>query len=180
MSLTRAALVTAVAGELSQVLTLAGLGNTDVSGALKEPLDKVFRALGTAEASLASGAAADGAEQQAVAYAVYFALARATEALASKMDVSAGSASAKLRQQFENVRDRMKEALAIAQSYGLPVYTDGRGLAPMPFAGGISRAARETVIADIDREAPLFSSDALIVPGVDPMVDPATLAGLLP
>ena len=157
MALARADLTTTIAGELANVLTLAGLSTTDTSGNLKEPLDRVFRALAVAEADLATAAVADGAEERAVAYARYFVLVRATDALAGKMDVSAGAASAKLRQQFENVRDRMQEALIVARGYGLAIAGDGvSGIAPIPYAGGVSRSDYDAIAADADRVPPLF------------------------
>ena len=79
-----------MAGELADVLSLAGLAATDTSGALKEPLDRAFRALGVAEADLAGAAAADGDEERAIAYASYFVLSRAAGALAGRVDVSVG------------------------------------------------------------------------------------------
>lgn len=157
MSLARADLVTAVAGELADVLTLAGIAATDTSGALKEPLDRVFRALGVAEAGLASATVADGDEQRAIAYAAYFVLSRAVGALASRVDVSLGrgEANAKESQAFAHVQEQMREALAIAQGYGLTVGKSS--LAPVPYAGGISRSDYDAAEQDSDRLPPLFA-----------------------
>lgn len=124
MALTRAELRTAVAGELAQALTLAGLANTDTSGALKEPLDRVFRQLGVAQANLASASAADGSEAKAIAYAAYFTLDRIVAALLSKMDVTGDSgAGAKLNQQIENAKTQRAAALSVAITYGLPDFS---------------------------------------------------------
>ena len=123
MGLTRAELNTAVTGELAGVLTLAGFAATDTSGAMKEVLDRTFRALGVAEAGLASAMVEDGAEQSAIAFARYFVLDKAVMATTSKMNVKAGSASANLREQHENLKQQRDEAYATAEVYGLWVLT---------------------------------------------------------
>lgn len=124
MALSRAELRTAVAGELAQALTLAGLATTDTSGALKEPLDRTFRQLGAAETGLAAASVADGSEAKAIAYAVFFTLDRIVAALLSKMDVSGGgSGGAKLNQQIENAERQRARALSTAITYGLPDFS---------------------------------------------------------
>lgn len=164
MSLTRAALITAVAGELDDVLTLAGMTSADDAANMKSPIDQVFRELGTAEASLATATVADGSEKKSVAYATYFVLRRASRALVKKMSVASGGARANLREQYENVRAEMRDALAIAQGYGLAV---GLGATPTPYAGGISQSNYDDVALDTDRIPPLFSLTDLQIAGVD-------------
>lgn len=119
--LARSDLVATIAGELAETLALGGLALTDTSGALKEPIDRTFRALGAAEADLATATAPDGSEAAAIAFATYFALARTLDAVAAKMDVGAEGASAKRHQQWDNVKARLEAALAAAQYYGLPL-----------------------------------------------------------
>lgn len=167
MALTRAQLVTATAGEWAQVLTLAGLAATDTSGALKEPIDKTFRALDVTEANLATATVVDGGEEQALAYAAYFVLARAVAATVSKMTVAAGTTKASLREQHENLLRLLAHALAIAQSFGLSIPgADGGGCIPIPYAGGVDQADYDANLADTSRVPPLFSVDDLTIPGV--------------
>lgn len=119
MALTRAQLNTAVTAELAGVLSLAGFAATDTSGAMKEPLDRALRALGESESALAAASVADGSEAKAIAYLRYFVLDKAVLATTSKMNVKAGSASANLREQHENLKQQRDEARLTAESYGL-------------------------------------------------------------
>lgn len=156
MALTRAALTATLAGELADVLALASLEAADTTGALKEPLDRTFRALGVAEGGLAEAAAPDGAEPRAIAFATYFALARAASALAGRVDVATGrnETSAKESQAFTHVQALLEQARADAEGYGLPVGTGA--IVPVPFAGGIARGDYAAVAGDPDRLPPLF------------------------
>lgn len=169
MSLTRAQLVAALVGELGEVLDPAQLAATDTTGAMKEPVDRTLRAMGVADASLATATVATGAEAKAIAYGLYFTLWRATNALVGQMDVGSAGASAKLRQQFENVRDRMKEALRIAQGYGLTVASEGyTGIDPVPYVGGITATDFDAVSGIMP---PLFDITTLDIPGVYAITD---------
>jgi hypothetical protein len=159
MSLTRAELNAAVTGELAGVLTLAGFAATDTSGAMKEVLDRTFRALGIAESGLGTAAVADGAEAQAIAYLRYFVVDKAVWATTTKMNVKAGSAAANLREQHENLLRLLNAALAQAQACGLPLPGNGRSpYVPVPFAGGIDQGDYDARADDASRVPPLFSS----------------------
>ena len=154
MALSRAALLGVVAGEQHEALALARLAEADQPGALKEPLDRCFRALGAVEGELASAEVADGGEPRAIAFATYFVLERAALALVGKRTVAAGRTRSNAREQYENVRERMEAALAIAQGYGLAVAGNGRGGAvPLPYGGGVDAA-------DGGRVPPLFGRAA--------------------
>jgi hypothetical protein len=158
VTLSRAQLIAVVAGELDDVLTLAKLTAVDDAPNLKGPIDRTFRAIGVAEAGLAAATVADGGEQQAIAYATYFVLQRATWALTDRMDVSGARGGAKLRQRFENVRDRLDEALSIAQHYGLAIPGNGAITRhPLIYAGGVSSGDYDAVASDGDRMKPLFT-----------------------
>lgn len=119
MGLTRVQLNTAVTAELAGVLTLAGFAATDTSGAMKESLDRTLRALGVAESDLVSATIDDGVEAKAIAYLRYFVLDKAVLATTSKMNVKAGSSSANLREQHENLKQQRDEARLTADAYGL-------------------------------------------------------------
>jgi len=167
VALPRATLVEAMTGELEEVLELADIDPVDQTGDLKEPIDRTFRALGVAEVDLATASAATGSEAKAIAYATYFVLYKATAALVAQMNMSSAGARAELRQQYENVRDRMREALEIAQGFGLSIATGGSaGVAPIPFAGGIESADYEGVADSSSRMPPLFDLRDLEIPGV--------------
>lgn len=158
MGMTRAALNTAVTADLSGVLTLAGFAATDTSGAMKEVLDKTFRALGVAESGLASATVADGSEQQAIAYLSYFTIDKAVWNTTAKMNVKAGSAAANQREQHENLLKLLGHALAQAQAYGLPVPGNGQsGYIPVPFGGGIDQGQYDATADDTSLVPPLFS-----------------------
>lgn len=152
MALPRANLAASIAGELAEVLGLAGLGTTDVSSALKEPLDRAFRAMGVAELSLPTASAADGQEARALAYATYFTLDRALAALVGKMNVASAGARADLHQQFENVQAQRDRALMVARTYGLTQIGPAN---PQIAAGGIDRTSYDTVAAN--RLRPFFT-----------------------
>ena len=166
MSLTRAELNTAVTGELAGVLAVAEFAATDAAGAMKEPLDRCFRALGITETGLASATVADGGEEQAIAYLRYFAINKAVWATTAKMNVKAsGGAAANLREQHENLLRLQAEALALAQSFGLAVPGNGQSpYIPVPFGGGIDQADVDARTDDTSRVPPLFSTRDL--PGV--------------
>lgn len=168
MGLTRAQLNTAVTGELAGVLTLAGFAATDTSGAMKEPLDSTFRALGEDESDLATATVADGDETKAIAYLRYFTVDKAVWNTTAKMNVKAGSATANQREQHENLLKLLAHALGQAQAYGLQVPGNGQsGYIPLPFGGGIDRSQYDTTAADTSRVPPLFSLDDLApLPGV--------------
>jgi hypothetical protein len=170
--LTRFDLITAVSGELAGVLTLAGFTAADTVGNMKEPTDQTFRAMGVAEADLADAAVADGEEQKGIAFLTFFTVDKAVWNTANKMNVKAGSASAELETQHKNLLRLWAQALAEAQSYGLPVPGGGpgaSGVIPIPYVGGISRSDYETVAADSDRLPLLFSRSDLVIPGVEPV-----------
>lgn len=158
MALSRADLVGIVASEQHESLVLARLSDADQPGALKDPLDRCFRALGTPESGLATASVPDGGEQRAIAFATYFVLARATLALVGKRTMAAGRTRSHAREQYENVRERMREALAIAQGYGLALAGNGlSGLTPVPYAGGVALGDYTAREQDGDRVPPLFS-----------------------
>lgn len=163
MALTRANLIAAVAGELAGVLTLGGFTSADTTGNCKEPADSAFRALGTAQADLATATVDDGDEQQAIAYLRYFVVDKAVWNTTAKMNVKAtGGAAANLREQHENLLKLLAHALGQAQAYGLQVPGNGQsGYIPLPFGGGTSLADYDTRAADTDRVPPLFSLDDL-------------------
>lgn len=153
MALSRAQLTTALAGKLAQALALAGLAATDSSGALKEPLDETFRALGVGEAGLAAAVAADGAEAKALAFATFFGWDRVVAALVSKMDVKAGGgAAANLTDQVKNAERQRDRALAVAIIHGLPDYTRRLTVAPVS-ASGLG-------------DEPFFARASYVVPGL--------------
>lgn len=161
--LSRAELATAVSGELAGVLTLAGFAATDTSGAMKEPLDRTFRALGVTESGLAAATVPDGSEERAIAYLRYFVIDKAVYATTAKMNVKAGSASANLREQHENLLRLQASALAVAQSYGLSLPGNGlSGVMPIPYAGGVSEGDYVSLAHDGDRLSPLFSLHDLV------------------
>jgi hypothetical protein len=162
MALTRAALITAVTGELAQVLTLAGLTAVDDAANMKSPIDRTFLALGTAYADLPTATVTDGQELKSLAYARYFVLLRALQGIGKKMDVGAGSARASLSQQWDHVKELLGIAAGEAQLYGLNV---GEGdILPLVYAGGIDTADYET--RAIDRLPPLFSLSDLVREGI--------------
>lgn len=163
MSLTRAELLAAVTGEQTQVLELVGLTALDNAANMKSPIDKTFRALGSTQAGLGSYVVPDGDEDKAVAFANYFVLDRALSAIASAMNVAAGSARAELHQQWENIKELTNRALIIAQGYGLTI-AGGLvgGFNPIPYVGGIDDTDWD--IVQSDRKAPLFSIDDLNTP----------------
>lgn len=159
MGLTRAQLNTAVTGELAGVLTLAGFTATDGTGNMKEPLDRCFRALAVTESGLATATVPDGDEEKAIAYLRYFTVDKAVWATTAKMNVKAGSASANLREQHENLLRLQSAALAQAQAYGLPVPGNGQsGYIPVPFGGGTSQSDYDARADDTGRVPPLFST----------------------
>lgn len=156
MSLSRADLIAAAAGELVGVLALAGMTAVDDAANLKGPIDRTYRALGFSEAQL-SALIADGDEEAAIAFATYFVLARATFSVAKKFDVS-GNTGAKLEQQYQHLKELRDEALRIAQGYGLQVAGHGvSGILGIPYAGGIESSDYETIAEDASRKQPLFS-----------------------
>lgn len=161
--LSRAELATAVSGELAGVLTLARFTATDSSGNMKEVLDRTFRALGVAEGGLATASVADGNEERAIAYLRYFVIDKAVYATTAKMNLKAGSSSANLREQHENLLRLLASALAVAQSFGLPLPGNGlSGVMPIPYAGGISEGDYVSLAHDGDRLPPLFSLQDLV------------------
>jgi hypothetical protein len=131
VALSRAQLVTEIGGLLGNVLSLAGLAPTDTVGALQEPINATLRAMGVEEANLASPAAdlvPDKAEAQALAFARYFVLERAVDAVQDLTDISAGEdGGVKSNQTVQSLERQRDRALAKAESYGL-VFTDGAAL----------------------------------------------------
>jgi len=158
LSLTRAELIAAVAGELSGVLTLGGFTSADTTGNMKEPTDRAFRALGVGQNVIDYGQAPDGDEEKWLAYLRYFTIDKAVWNTTSKMNVKAGSAAANAREQHENLLRLQASALALAQQYGLQVPGNGQsGYIPIPFGGGIDQAQHDATADDTSLVPPLFS-----------------------
>lgn len=124
--MTRAELVDEAAGWLGNVLTLAKLQATDTPGNLQEPINATLRALGIAQADLETAEVPDGAEAKAVAFARYFILDRAVDAVPKKFDVG-GSSAAKLSDQVKNLERQRDQARETAEGYGLWVATGAGG-----------------------------------------------------
>ncbi len=144
MAMSRAALVTEVAGELSQALAELGIAATDTAGALREPINRTFRALGAAEEALLTSPIADGDEDKAIAFATYFVLNRLVNAAHGMIDLSAaGGAGLKQQQTMQSLKQQRDGALTVAVAHGLAGYTakTSASVTPIPLAGGIARAA---------------------------------------
>lgn len=166
MSLARSSLLAAIAGELREPLALAEINPVDTTGNLKEPLDRTFRALGAAEADLATAVVATGSEAVAIAYATYFVYSRVTSALADQVNMSSVGSRADLHQLYENMKDRMADALLIAQGFGLSISGSGAsGLVPIPFVGGMDAADYDAVASDDSVMPRLFSLEDLGIHG---------------
>lgn len=122
MALSRAQLVTEIGGLMGQALAVANLAPTDTAGNLKEPINATLRALGVAQASLDSVAAdlvADGAEAKALAFARYFVLDRAVDAVHDLTDISAGEdGGVKSSQTVASLERQRERARAVAEGYG--------------------------------------------------------------
>lgn len=123
VALSRSQLVSEIGGLAAQVLAVAKLAPTDTAGNLKEPINATLRALGVGQASLESVAAdlvADGLEAKALAFARYFVLDRAVDAVHELTDISAGDdggvKSSQTVASLERQRDRARE---VAHGYGL-------------------------------------------------------------
>jgi hypothetical protein len=123
VALSRVQLVAEVGGSLANVLTVTGLAATDTAGALKEPINAALRAMGVAETNLGSTAVdlvPDGAEPKALAFARFFVLDRAVDAVQDLTDVTApGGAGAKDSQTVASLERQRDRALAVAEAYGL-------------------------------------------------------------
>lgn len=160
MALTRAQFVTTLAGQWGEVLSLAGVDATDVTGAMKEPVDQAFRALDTAEADLATASVATGSEEKGLAYGSYYLLVKCWQAVARKMNMGSAGAKADLAQQYDHVKELLGHALATAQRWGLSVPGEGfSGVYPLAYVGGTTDVNRAA--ADALRSDPLFSIDNL-------------------
>ncbi len=114
----RAALAAALWGDLQRPFTEVGITNADTSGNLKEPLDKTFRALGTAWGDEATATVADGSEAAALSVAVYYGWEAVVTAAANLVDGSVGApqvseSSSQLFANYTKQRDAAKrDALA--------------------------------------------------------------------
>jgi hypothetical protein len=156
--LDREDLLLAVAGQMEDVMRLAKITTDDDAANMGGVLDRTFRALGVDQATLVAGVVADGAEEQALAYAEFFLLRRAVLATVAKMNVAAGSAKANLREQYENLKEQMNLALAIAQGYGLSLVVEvSSSVWPVPYVGGESITDYEAIASESDRISPMFA-----------------------
>ncbi len=146
MAMSRAELVGEVGGLLAQALAVVGMPATDTAGALREPVNQTLRALGVAQATLATAIVADGQEATAVAFARYFVLDRLVDAAHDLINLSAPG-GARLEQQgtVASLKAQRDEARTIAVARGLTGYTvqtgagDAVSVAPIPLAGGLAR-----------------------------------------
>lgn len=158
MALARSSLLAAMAGELREPIDLADILPIDTTGNLKEPLDRTFRALGVAETDLPTASVATGSEAKAIAFATYFVYARVTSALADQVNMSSVGSRADLHQLYENMKDRMADALVIAQGFGLSIAGSGAsGVVPLAYAGGIDVADFDDIAEDDSIMPRLFS-----------------------
>lgn len=76
MALSRATAASTVAAENTELFALLGVGTDDQSGELKEPIDAALRAIGVAEADLATATVADGDVAGFMAYLTWRVLLR--------------------------------------------------------------------------------------------------------
>lgn len=134
MALARIDLARVVAAELAPALRITGLPASDESGAMKEPLDRTFRALGFAEADLATATVTEGMEQLAITWASYHVLKRAVFMFGLK-------GAEKDTKGYAQVVELLDDTYVSAKRYGL------REITATPYFGGV----------DLNDGEPLFS-----------------------
>lgn len=165
MSLTRAQLVAVLAGEVEQAYSLASLPLTDTTGALKEPVDRTYRELGTAEADIATAEVSTGGERRAIAFATYYAIRRAWYAVVDvAINVSSGGSSLSLNQDFTNLKALLDEAREEAQRFGLSTGDDA-GVAALAYGGGIDVTDYDTIDDDTSQMEKMFTLERIRLPG---------------
>lgn len=101
---------TYIANSLNTVLAAAGVTATDTAGGLKEVIDDSLRALGYAEATLAT---ADTTLDETTGYLAllrFFTLRKVFQAVALKVDLAVGQDSKKWSQAKDAVKDMLSEA----------------------------------------------------------------------
>lgn len=121
MALTRAQAATAVANRSGRALVNVGLATTDTAGALKEPLDDTFLALGVPYANLATATVQDDDLGKFLAVAAVFVLRRALDEASGFADVAAtGLGVSKRKSQIvQNLTMLLARAEAAAEAYGV-------------------------------------------------------------
>lgn len=123
MALTRSDATAYLAGTLAELLAESGVGTTDVTGALKEPIDAALRAVGVSQTDLPTATVADASAAGFLAALDYHGLLRIQRALARRVDLNLDgpSMSKRYSQAVEAVKGMVADAKAEMIAHGVGV-----------------------------------------------------------